>query len=145
MAEVHIVDIDGERWDIKDLQLTERVAALEDAISVKKLQSVYINMASGYSTKIRSAGNHYSVGKIHFISILFNGLRGDNIGTYNAAAIGQIDLRPAEQTEFFLFDYTSNRMMRCYLRIDGFIVVAKSYGVKQGDNDCYGQLIFAEA
>lgn len=145
MAEVHIVDIDGERWDIKDLSLTERVAVLEDAISVKMLPNVPINMASGYSTKVRSASNHYSVGKIHFISISFNGLQGNNIGTYNLAAIGQIDLRPAKQTDFFLFDYTNRVMMRCYLRIDGFIVISKSYGVKQGDNDCYGQLIFAEA
>lgn len=30
MAEVHIVDIDGEQWDIKDLPLTTRVAALEE-------------------------------------------------------------------------------------------------------------------
>lgn len=33
MAEVHIVDIDGEQWDIKDLPLTSRVAILEDKIS----------------------------------------------------------------------------------------------------------------
>ncbi len=36
MAEVHIVDIDGEQWDIKDLPLTERVAALETKISGMK-------------------------------------------------------------------------------------------------------------
>lgn len=30
MAEVHIVDIDGEQWDIKDQPLTTRVAALEE-------------------------------------------------------------------------------------------------------------------
>lgn len=33
MAEVHIVDIDGEQWDIKDLPLTTRVATLEEKIS----------------------------------------------------------------------------------------------------------------
>lgn len=31
MAEVHIVDIDGEQWNIKDLPLTQRVAILETA------------------------------------------------------------------------------------------------------------------
>lgn len=30
MAEVHIVDIDGEQWDMKDLPLTQRVAAFEE-------------------------------------------------------------------------------------------------------------------
>ena len=72
-------------------------------------------------------------------------MRGNNIGTYNQAKIGQIDLRPTKQTDFLLFDYTSKNMMRCFLSKDGFIVVAKSYGVRQGNNDCNGQLIFAEA
>lgn len=36
MAEVHIVDIDGEQWDIKDLPLTSRVAILEEKISGMK-------------------------------------------------------------------------------------------------------------
>lgn len=29
MAEVHIVDIDGEQWDIKDLKLTQRMQRIE--------------------------------------------------------------------------------------------------------------------
>lgn len=33
MAEVHIVDIDGEQWDIKDLPLTDRVANLETKVA----------------------------------------------------------------------------------------------------------------
>lgn len=37
MAEVHIVDIDGEQWDIKDLPLTSRVAILEEKISGLKV------------------------------------------------------------------------------------------------------------
>lgn len=36
MAEVHIVDIDGEQWDIKDLPLTSRVAILETKFSEMK-------------------------------------------------------------------------------------------------------------
>lgn len=36
MAEVHIVDIDGEQWDIKDLPLTQRVTTLEeDNVEIK--------------------------------------------------------------------------------------------------------------
>lgn len=36
MAEVHIIDIDGEQWDIKDLPLTQRVITLEeDNVEIK--------------------------------------------------------------------------------------------------------------
>lgn len=34
MAEVHIVDIDGEQWDIKDLPLTQRVNALAERVHI---------------------------------------------------------------------------------------------------------------
>ena len=36
MAEVHIVDIQGEQWNIKDAPLTVRVAALEEKQFVSK-------------------------------------------------------------------------------------------------------------
>ena len=38
MAEVHIVDIDGEQWDIKDLPLTQRVAILEEKATLKEFE-----------------------------------------------------------------------------------------------------------
>lgn len=46
MAEVHIVDIDGEQWDIKDLPLTQRVAILEKSIS--ELKSFNTQSGSGF-------------------------------------------------------------------------------------------------
>lgn len=38
MPEVHIVDIDGEQWDIKDLPLTQRVAILEEKATLKEFR-----------------------------------------------------------------------------------------------------------
>ena len=40
MAEVHIVDIDSEQWDIKDAPLTLRVNELEDSVELLKLKSL---------------------------------------------------------------------------------------------------------
>lgn len=40
MAEVHIVDIDGEQWDIKDSPLTSRVAALETKTTVEIVRKI---------------------------------------------------------------------------------------------------------
>lgn len=42
MAEVHIVDIDGERWDIKDLPLTTKINLLGDTTKIKAIGESYI-------------------------------------------------------------------------------------------------------
>lgn len=42
MAEVHIVDIDGEQWDIKDLPLTTKVNLLGDTTKIKAIGESYI-------------------------------------------------------------------------------------------------------
>lgn len=144
MAEVHIIDIDGERWDIKDSPLTERVTTLEDIISVKSLPELDVTLKSEYSTTIMASNYHYSFGKIHFVSLQFKNLSGTNIGTYNQAIIASTNLRPKKRTTFFLFDFTNRAQMLCNFLQDGTIAISKSYGVKSGNNDCYGELIFAE-
>lgn len=144
MAEVHIVDIDGEQWDIKDLPLTARVAALEEAVTVKDLPDVPINMNSGYTCSELGVFGHYKVGKIHFLNIRFNNLAGNNIGTSVTANVATIGLYPKKVTSFLLNDYRAPAILRCYLNTDGTIAVGESVGVQSGNNDCYGQLIFAE-
>ena len=43
MAEVHIVDIDGEQWNIKDLQLSEKVNLLGNELKIKAIGESYKN------------------------------------------------------------------------------------------------------
>ena len=144
MAEVHIVDIDGERWDIKDLPLTARVATLEDIVSVKDLPGLKITMKNGYEASVYGVLNHYIFGKIHFLYFQFRDLKGSKIGSYDQIVIASVDLHPIKSTHFFLVDSVSRALMNCYLRPDGSINIGSSYGVRSGNNDCQGQLILAE-
>lgn len=144
MAEVHIVDIDGERWDMKDLPLTQRVTILEEAMTVKDLPDVVINMQPGYTAAEKQAFEHYKVGKIHFMNVRFENLAGINIGTYATANVAKIDLHPKKVTSFFLNDYKAPAILRCYLYPDGTLAIGESVGVTSGNNSCYGELIFAE-
>lgn len=145
MAEVHIVDIDGEQWNIKDLPLTERVAVLEELSSTKDLNDVKFNIAPGYTTSISSLSSHYSFGKIHFVNVRFDNLSGNNIGTTATAFIGTINLRPKKDTTFILYDYVNNAILRCYLTQNGELYVGESNGVVPGNNVIMGELIFAES
>lgn len=43
MAEVHIIDIDGEQWDIKDLPLSKKVDFLGNELKIKAIGESYKN------------------------------------------------------------------------------------------------------
>ena len=84
MAEVHIVDIDGEQWDIKDLPLTERVTNLETSVNTnipnrfardeKKIDGIY-TIAHGNSIQecCNKLGYEYDqYGIAYAIAAVFN-------------------------------------------------------------------------
>lgn len=144
MADVKIVDIDNEQWNMKDQEARNKIAILEEAVSVKDLQNVVIKMKSGYTATTKDIYAHYSVGKIHFMTIRIDNLTGTNIGTSVTANIASINLYPKKETSFILNDYMNRAILRCYLLTDGTIVVGESVGVVPGSNSCYGELIFAE-
>lgn len=145
MAEVHIIDIDSERWDIKDLSLTERVATLEEKLVTKELPQISIRLKTGYTAVATSASAHYGFSKIHFIYFYFNNLKGSNIGSSSSAIVASVDLHPKMNTYFFMSDGTSGKTLRCSLSPNGDITIWASSGVSSGNNKCYGELIFAEA
>ena len=145
MADVKIVDIDSTQWNIKDQEARNRIATLEEAVSVKDLQGIKINMKSGYTATTKDIYAHYSVGKIHFMTLRIDNLAGNNIGTSVTANIASIDLYPKKETSFILNDCMNRAILRCYLYTDGTIAVGESVGVTSGSNKCYGELIFAEA
>lgn len=144
MADVKIIDIDNEQWNIKDQEARGKIATLEETVSVKDLQNVEIKMKPGYTASTKNAYNHYSVGKIHFMTIKFGNLSGYDIGTGSTANVASINLYPKKDTTFILYDYMNKAILRCYLHTDGTIVVGESLGVVQGNNSCFGELIFAE-
>lgn len=144
MADVKTVDIDGSQWSMKDQEARNRIAALEEAVSVKDLPNVVIKMKSGYTATTKDIYAHYSVGKIHFMTIRIDNLAGANIGTSITANIASINLYPKKETSFILNDYMDKAILRCCLFTDGTIAVGESVGVTPGSNSCYGELIFAE-
>ena len=144
MQDVKIVDIDNVQWNIKDQEARNRIAKLEEAVSVKDLKDVEMKMKPDYTASIKMAYNHYSVGKIHFMTIRFDSLAGINIGTGATANVASINLYPKKETSFILYDYMNKAILRCYLYTDGTIAVGESLGVTSGNNSCYGELIFAE-
>lgn len=144
MADVSKIDIDGIQWDIKDQNARDRIAELEKNLVTQDLEDVKINLNSGYTASEANLIQHYKVGKIHFMDVRITDISGTNIGTDKTAHMGFINIHSKKRTNFLLFEYKSNKTMRCFIEPTGEIGIGESPGITQGNNYCIGELIFAE-
>ena len=145
MADASIIDIGGTQWNVKDKKARDKITVIEDMINVKDLPDLIINKTPDYSWSTFQLYNHYSFGKIHFIYIRLQNVKGSNIGSFNSARLGFINIKPIKETSFMMYDYLKGKAIRCYLDVDGYFTIGESKGISSGTNDCFGELIFAEA
>lgn len=144
MADVKIVDIDSAQWNMKDQVARDKITELEKNFIPQDIDTVYIDLKQGYTAQYAMADFHYKVGKIHFINIRLQNVKGDYIGTSSTANFGLLNIHPKKNTTFLLYDYKNKAILRCYIDRDGSLCIGESLGVAQGNNDCFGELIFAE-
>lgn len=144
MADAKIVDIKGVQWELKDEVARNKIIELEKNLVAQDLNDVDINLNSGYIASVARFINHYKVGKIHFTKVEIQNISGQYIGTTTTAKIGLVDIIPKKETSFILYDYKNSATVRCYFTEKGEVALGETEGVVQGDNHCYGELIFAE-
>ena len=145
MEVVNTLDIDGIQWKIQDIETRNRIAELENSLVPQSLGDINIELRPGYTAAESRIILHYKVGKIHFMRVTLKNISGENIGTIGTAHIGSINIFPIKETTFMLYDYVNSAVLRCHLNDDGTVSIGESGGVKQGNNNCFGELIFAEA
>lgn len=144
MANVAKIDIQGVQWELKDQVARDKIAELEKELVVQDLNDIKINLNSGYTASEANLIQHYKVGKIHFIDVRLVDISGTNVGTDKTAHIGFINIHSKKRTNFLLFEYRSNKTIRCFIEPTGEIGIGESPGITQGNNYCVGELIFAE-
>ena len=144
MADVRMIDIDGELWNIKDQDARIKIAAIEEDIFPQDLQDIQVTMKDGYTCKSIEISNHYKVGKIHFASIRIEDLSGNSIGTGATAYVAVMNLKVKKFTNFIARDYRAPATIRGSLEVNGTISIGESNGIKDGNNVIIGELIFAE-
>lgn len=145
MADVKIVDIDGEQWNIKDQESRKKIATIEENISAQDLQDVQVTMKNGYTCRDIQIFNHYRVGKIHFASIRIDNLSGDGVGSVRTINIASTNLTPRKSTTCIVRDYIAPATATVFLEPDGNIAIGESNGVMNGNCILVGEIIFAEA
>lgn len=144
MAEVKIINIDGVQWEMKDQTARDKITNLEKNNTTKDLQDITINLKEGYEAQNASITQHYSYGKIHFASIAFNNIKGNNIGTIITTDIASLNIYPKKITTFLMYDFKNKAILRCFISPDGTLSIGESNEVVSGDNLCIGEIIFAE-
>ena len=145
MADVKIIDIDSEQWNIKDQEARNKIANIEESNITKDLENITVNLKEGYEAEKIVFTDHYSYGKIHFSLVQFKNIKGFNIGTSETINIASLNVYPKKVTSFFMSDYKNRATLRCYVSPKGTLSIGESNGVIPGDNICFGQFIFAEA
>ena len=144
MADVKIIDIDGEQWGNKDGTARDRITVLEDSLSTKDLPDAQITMKNGYTCKKIQISSHYRVGKIHFAYIRIENLKGKGVGGVDTLNIASTNLTPRKFTACIIRDYIAPATATVYLSLDGNISIGESNGVLNGNNILVGEIIFAE-
>ena len=144
MADVKIIDIDGEQWDIKDQDAREKVAIIEKDISTQGLQDGQITLENGYTCRSIKIINHYKVGKIHFAMLRIQDLSGEGIGSTENTKIASTNLKSKVETSFILRDYIAPATARGVIAANGDMYLGESNGIKNGYNVMLGEIIFGE-
>lgn len=144
MADVKIVDIDGEQWNIKDQDAREKVAIIEKNISTQGLPDGQVTLENGYTCKSIKILSHYKAGNIHFAMIRIHDLSGEGIGSTNQIKIASTNLKPKSGTSFILRDYRAPATARGVITANGDLCLEESNGIKNGYNVMLGEIIFAE-
>lgn len=138
MAEVYIVDIDGEQWDIKDMPLTRRVAILEQLLTVETKENKEITLESGFSASEKRIANIVQFGNIVQCNFLITNLAGNGVGTNTTTKFGNCSLKVRSTYAFILRDYISGNTARLSIASNGDIYLSESVGITSGSNALRG-------
>ena len=144
MAEVSLIDIDGLQWSMKDQTARDKITNLEENNITKDLPDIHITLKEGYEAQEISISEHYSYGKIHFALIKLLNIKGNYIGTDTTAFIASLNIYPKKRTTFIMYDYKNKAILRCFIEPDGTVAIGESSGLVLDNNECFGEIIFAE-
>ena len=138
MAEVHIVDIDGEQWNIKDSPLTTRVALLEQLLTTETKETETIELSTGVTARLSRIENIVQFGKILQCNFVITNIAATGIGTTTGTKIGNCSIKPVDLHTCILRDYISGNTIRLTITKNGDIYFSESNGINSGSNAIRG-------
>ena len=134
MADVKIVDIDSEQWNMKDQNARDRLTILEEKQNATNGENINVSLASGvYASNIQFT-NHVKLGKLHYALLDISNLNASFVGTTTSGNIGTTNIRPFTTFYAISVDYKTGVPIRIGINQDGKLTHGESYGMNKGNN-----------
>lgn len=144
MEPVNELDIDGYRWEIKDLQARQDISALKSNQEQIVLGNLNIPLEQGFTADSAKLVNVCRQGKMVFGTIHFVNLAGEKIGTRNIISIAKIPLDPLRYSECVAVDMFTNNAYRIQIFPSKTITIISTENLKNGDSELSANFIFFE-
>ena len=144
MADVKIVDIDNVQWNMKDQEARNKVAALEESLSIKDVNEIAITLKEGYKATEAAILSISKYGKLNIGVLAITNLTGNNIGTTITTPIGSINRNIRNNVSAVFIEYISQKPVRISIQKDGTVIMSESGGITQDSNAIRGQLIWLD-
>lgn len=144
MADVKIVDIDSVQWNIKDQEARNKIAALEELLSIKDVNGIKITLKEGYKATEATISSVSKYGKLNIGILTITNLTGNNIGSTITTPIGSINRNIGNYVSAVLIEYISQKPVRISINKNGIVIVSESGGITPGSNEIRGQVIWLD-
>ena len=145
MADVKIVDIDNEQWNMKDQEARNRIATLEESLTVKDIGEIAITLKEGYTATEANILSISKYGKLNIGGLSITNLAGNNIGTTISTPIGNINRNIGNSVSAVFIEYISQKPVRVSIQKNGVVVISESGGITSGSNAIRGQVIWLDS
>lgn len=144
MADVKIVDIDNEQWNIKDQEARNRIAEIEQLLKTETVGEILINLNSGNSANEARITSIQKYGKIYIGLIVIENLNANNIGTLSRVNVGKVNINVLNDTYSLGFDYHSGKTVRIRVDPEKNFYIEESNGISNGNNGIRAQITWIE-
>ena len=144
MEPVNELDIDGYRWEIKDIQAREDILKLKSNTEVINIGQIDLVLKPGYTAYYAKLQHVMKMGKLIFGSIHFINLAGPGIGENKPLVVSNFPFKIKELTELIMVDTYRNFSYRASIGTAGEVNLISTVNLQQNNYDIIGSFICFE-
>lgn len=144
MADAKIVNIKGVQWELKDEVARNKITEINQLLNIESVADIPIVLNSGYTATVANIQDIQKYGRLYKGLLYIDNISGSNIGTTSSILIGKIDRNVLGGNFALGLDYLTGKVARILLSGDGYVHIAESLGINNGNNRIRTPIIWFE-
>lgn len=145
MEPVNELDIDGYRWEIKDIQAREDISKLKSDNRIINIGQIDLILKPGYTAAYAQLQHVMKMGKMITGIVHILGLAGEGIGEKKVITVASVPFSPQELFEFVAVDTWRNNSFRMSFDVDKSVHIVSTEKMVSGNTDIIGSFVCFEA